>query len=192
MSASTTPPPRRSPRAAASRCPLIGGGTSPPPRDRRTIAVWPASEADKARTDGEQFGQAVAQLHDAQSRRGRRRAGRGPAAATDTRDHAGDAVAEQVADQADALDRAADGFVGTHTADDAFEQDLYQAELDVAVDDLADQAEDFRTTGPGGPAGVLGRLRDRPQRRLSPPRPRPREENADVDHQPPTPAAGRR
>ena len=48
----------------------------------------------------------------------------------------------------DALDRAADGFVGTLTADDEFEQDLYEAELDVAVDDLTSQAEDFRTTGP--------------------------------------------
>ena len=70
------------------------------------------------------------------------------AAASDTRDHAGDAVADQVADQEDALARAADGFVGESHADDDFEAELYQAELDVAVDDLASQAEDFRTTGP--------------------------------------------
>ena len=70
------------------------------------------------------------------------------AAAVDTRVHAGDAVAAQVADQTDALERAADGFVGTRTADDSFEQDLYQAELDVAVDDLASQADDAREQGP--------------------------------------------
>ena len=73
---------------------------------------------------------------------------RSDAAASDTADHAGDAVANQVNDQADALDRAADGFVGSLTADDEFEHDLYQAELDIAVDDLTSQAEDFRTTGP--------------------------------------------
>jgi hypothetical protein len=50
--------------------------------------------------------------------------------------------------QEDALARAAEGFVGSRTTDDAFEADLYQAELDVAVDDLGSQAEDFRTTGP--------------------------------------------
>ena len=33
-----------------------------------TIAVWPPSEADKARDDGEQMGQAVAQLYDARPR----------------------------------------------------------------------------------------------------------------------------
>jgi hypothetical protein len=70
------------------------------------------------------------------------------AAIADTRDHAGDAVANQVDDQADALSRAADGFVGVHTSDDAFSVDLYQAELNTAVDDLGDNAEDFRTTGP--------------------------------------------
>jgi hypothetical protein len=48
------------------------------------------------------------------------------AAAADTREHAGDEVAEQVAEQEDALARAADGFVGTVTAGDEFEQDLYQ------------------------------------------------------------------
>jgi hypothetical protein len=113
------------------------------------IAVWPASEADKAREDGEQFGQAVASLYDAQS------ASEVDAAladihtaAVDTRDHAGDAVADQVAAQEDALARAADGFVGAHTTDDSFEADVYQAELDVAVDDLTRQADDFRTEGP--------------------------------------------
>jgi hypothetical protein len=112
------------------------------------IAVWPASEADKARDDGKQFGEAVAALYTAES----------PAevdaalvdirdAAVDTRDHAGDRVAEQVDQQAAALDRAADGFVGAHTTDDEWSADLYQAELDTAVDDLASQADEFRTEG---------------------------------------------
>ena len=114
-----------------------------------TIAVWPASEADKARDDGERFGEAVAALYNADT------AAEVDAAlvdmrdaAADTREHAGDAVADQVSAQAGALDRAADGFVGERTADDAFEQDLYQAELDTAVDDLTGQADDFRDQGP--------------------------------------------
>ena len=45
------------------------------------------------------------------------------------------------------MNRAVDGFVGANTAD-GFEQDLYQAELDVAVDDLVTQADEFRTQGP--------------------------------------------
>ena len=114
-----------------------------------TIALWPASETDKARSDGERFGESVAALYAADSAsevdaalvdmRG---------AVVDTREHAGDAVADQVDDQADALDRAVDGFVGERTTDSEFEQDLYEAELDVAVDDLTSQAEDFRTEGP--------------------------------------------
>ena len=113
------------------------------------IAVWPASEADKAREDGKQFGEAVAQLQNATS------AEEVDAALTDvhnaaadTADHAGDAVADHVDRQADALDRAANGFVGSHTTDDAFEYDLYQGELDVALDDLAGNADDFRSAGP--------------------------------------------
>ena len=109
--------------------------------------VWP-SEADKARADGERYGEAVAQLAAADT----------PAevdaalvdvrdAAADTREHAGDAVAGQVADQQDALDRAVDGFVGERTSDDTFEADLHGAELDTAVDDLASQADDFRNQG---------------------------------------------
>jgi hypothetical protein len=114
-----------------------------------TVAVWPASEADKARADGERFGDAVAALYTADSADEVDAALTDVhAAAVDTREHAGDAVADQVADQADALDRAADGFVGTHTADSDFDQDLYQAELDVAIDDLASQAEDFQEQGP--------------------------------------------
>jgi hypothetical protein len=114
-----------------------------------TIAVWPASEADKARADGKELGQAVAQLQDAQSQADVDAALADVRdAAASTRDHAGDAVADQVADQQDALDRAVDGFVGTRTSGDAFEVDLHQAELNTAVDDLNDQAEDFRATGP--------------------------------------------
>ena len=113
------------------------------------VALWPASEADKARADGERFGTAVAELYDAST----------PEevdlalvdvsdVAADARDHAGDAVAEQVSDQADARERAADGFVGERTADDALESDLYHSELDVAVGDLADQAQRLRDDAP--------------------------------------------
>jgi hypothetical protein len=114
-----------------------------------TWALWPASEADQARDDGKRLGTAVAALYGAST----------PEevdlalvdvrdAAADTREHAGDAVAEQVSEQADALERAADGFVGERTADDAFSQDLYHAELDTAVDDLGDQAASFRADAP--------------------------------------------
>jgi hypothetical protein len=112
------------------------------------IAVWPASEADKAREDGKQVGEAVSALYNATS------AEEVDAALADLdtavaapREHAGDAASSQVADQEDALSRAADGFAGVHTTD-GFDQDLYQAELDVAVDDLTSQASDFRSTGP--------------------------------------------
>jgi len=113
------------------------------------IAVWPASEADKAREDGKHVGEAVSSLYNAQTTdevsdaltdlRG---------AVSDTRDHATDNVVDQVNDQADALYRAADGFVGSHTSDDSFEADLYQSELDYAVDDLDQQAKDFQDEGP--------------------------------------------
>ena len=113
------------------------------------IAAWPASETDKARDDGEAFGAAVAQLQAADSSEEVDDAlVELNVAAQDTADHAGDAVYDQVNRQADALDRAADGFVGSHSTDDSFEADLYQAELDYAVDDLTNNAEDFRTTGP--------------------------------------------
>jgi len=113
------------------------------------IAVWPASEADKAREDGKQFGEAVAQLQNATTAEEVDVAlTEVHNAAADTADHAGDAVADQVNRQADALDRAANGFVGSHTTDDAFEYDLYQAELDIALDDLASNADDFQSTGP--------------------------------------------
>ena len=69
-------------------------------------------------------------------------------AVADTRDHAGAEVSEQVAEQEDALARAADGYVGAVTSDDAFSSEVYEAELDVALDDLTSQAGDFRTQGP--------------------------------------------
>lgn len=114
-----------------------------------TVALWPASEADKARADGEQFGQAVNHLYYADTEAEVDAAlAEVDQAVTDTREHAGDEVAEQVAEQEDALVRAADGYVGAVTSDDAFESDLYGAELDVALDDLTSQASDFRAQGP--------------------------------------------
>ena len=114
-----------------------------------TIAVWPASEAEKARDDGEQLGQAVSHLYYADTEADVDAAlAEIDQAAIDSRDHAGDAVAGQVADQEDALARAADGFVGSLTADKQFDAELYQAELDYAVDDLTSQASEFRTEAP--------------------------------------------
>jgi hypothetical protein len=113
------------------------------------IALWPASETDKAYDDGERFGTAVAQLQSATTSEEIDAAlTEMDAAVADTRDHAGDAVADQVNAQADALDRAAEGAYGAATADDGFTQDIYESEFDTAVDDLGDNAEDFRTTGP--------------------------------------------
>jgi hypothetical protein len=114
-----------------------------------TVALWPASEAEKARDDGKQLGQAVSSLYYADSEAEVEAAlAEVDQAAADSRDHAGDALASQVADQEDALARAADGFVGSLTADTEFDADLYQAELDYAVDDLTSQASDFRTEAP--------------------------------------------
>lgn len=113
------------------------------------IAFWPASEADKARADGEQLGEAVNSLYaaDTQSEVDAALADV-DSAAGDARVHAGDAVYDQVAAQADALSRAADGFVGYYTTDDAWDAEVYAWELDTAVSDLESNAEDFRTTGP--------------------------------------------
>jgi hypothetical protein len=128
---------------------LAGGGAAAAALAALAIAVWPASEADKARSDGEQFGAAVAQLQAADTT-----AEVDAAlievqdAATDTRAHGYDAVSTQVSDQADALDRAADGYVGSISSDDDFEAELYELQLDDAVGDLESNADDFRTTGP--------------------------------------------
>jgi hypothetical protein len=114
-----------------------------------TIALWPASEADKARDDGEQLGTAVSALYAADS------TDQVDAALTDVRDaaadtraHANDQVGERVDDAATSLSQAADGFAGTVTADDEFSQDVYQSELDNAVSDLQNQAGDVRDDAP--------------------------------------------
>jgi hypothetical protein len=128
---------------------LVGGAVVAALVAALVVAVWPASEADKARDDGERLGTAVHALYYADTTDEVDSALADVRdAAADTRDHAGDAVAAQVSDQADALERAADGFVGSRTADDSFSQDLYQSELDTAVDDLAGQASSFRDDGP--------------------------------------------
>jgi hypothetical protein len=113
------------------------------------IALWPASETDKARDDGEALGTAVNHLYYADSSAEVDTAlAEIDTAVADTRAHVDEEISGQVDDQADALSRAADGFFGTHTSEDAFEVDVYQAELNTALDDLADEAEQFRTTGP--------------------------------------------
>ena len=152
MSATTTSPAPASAGAGSSRSLLakLAAGTGiAAVLAAGTIALWPASATEKAYDDGQAFGAAVAQLQAADTYEEVDDAlVELNLAAQDTADHAGDAVYDQVNRQADALDRAADGFVGSHTADDSFEADLYQSELDTAVDDLNDNAEDFRTTGP--------------------------------------------
>jgi hypothetical protein len=157
MSATTTPTPTPTPAAEAAgedrRRSLLyrvaGGASLAAILAATAIAVWPASETEKAYDDGQAFGAAVAQLQAADTTDEVDAAlTEMNAAVTDTRDHAGDAVADQVADQEDALTRATDGVVGMYEADDDFEYELYEAELDTAVTDLADNAEDFRTTGP--------------------------------------------
>jgi hypothetical protein len=150
MSATTITPeaPVESTRAKVLPA-LIGGGSALAVLAALAIALWPASEVDKARADGEQLGEAVSALYAADSPSEANAAlADVHRAAVDARDHAGDAVADQVAAQEDALARAADGFVGMYEAGDEWEADLYQAELDVAVDDLAGNAEEFRSTGP--------------------------------------------
>jgi type VI protein secretion system component VasK len=114
-----------------------------------TWALWPASEADRARDDGEQVGQAVNHLYYAESTEEVNSAlDELNTAVSDTLDHGSEALDEQVSDQADALDRAANGFVGALTSESDFDQELYEAELDYALDDLSSQADDFRTNAP--------------------------------------------
>jgi hypothetical protein len=114
-----------------------------------TLALWPASAADTARADGKQVGHAVSDLYYAQSTDEVNAAMEDlDNAVADSRDHASNEINGQVNKQVDALDRAADGFVGSLTSDDEFEADLYQTELDYAVDDLASQADDFQTNAP--------------------------------------------
>jgi hypothetical protein len=113
------------------------------------VALWPASETDKAYDDGQAVGAAVVELQNASTSTEVDDALADlQVAAADTRDHAGDAVADQVDKQYDALYRAADGAVGSVTTDSDWDYEAYQWELDVALDDLENNAEDFRTTGP--------------------------------------------
>jgi hypothetical protein len=149
MSASTITTETTAPSRSSVLPALIGGGSALAVLAALTIALWPASEVDKARADGEQLGEAVSALYAADSSSEVNAAlADVNRAAEDARVHAGDAVPDQVAAQEDALARAADGFVGMYASDDDFEAELYQYELDVAVDDLTSNAEDFRTTGP--------------------------------------------
>jgi hypothetical protein len=114
-----------------------------------TVALWPASEADRARDDGEQVGQAVNHLYYADSTDEVDDAlAELEDAVADTREHGGDALYDQVSDQADDLSLAADGFVGAVTADNEFDAELYEAELDYALDQLSSQASDFQTNAP--------------------------------------------
>jgi len=113
------------------------------------IAFWPASTVEEARNDGERFGEATSALYNARTTDEVDAALSDlDSAAVSVRDHVSGDVANQVADQQDALVRAADGYVGANTAGDVWAVDAYQAELDDAVDDLTGQAEEFRTTGP--------------------------------------------
>ena len=153
MSAPTITPDTAAPAAEPTRRSLlpalIGGGSGVAVLAALAIALWPASEADKAYDDGVRFGDAVAQLQSADTNAEVDAAlDEVHAAASDTRTHADERVAEQVTDQEDALVRAVDGYTGALAADDAFEQDLYEAELDVALDDLAGNAEDVREESP--------------------------------------------
>jgi hypothetical protein len=114
-----------------------------------TIAAWPQSETDKARQDGENVGQAVADLRTAETTDDVNDALDDlHSAVRDTRDHAGDAVYEQVDAQGDAIYHAVNGFMGATTTDDEWDQELYEEELETAVEDLSSQAEEFRTEGP--------------------------------------------
>ena len=145
------PSPRKAPPMSRSLLLKITGGlTFAALLTALAIAVWPASNTDKARSDGEAMGTAVAVAADGATSQAEIDAALVDVrdAAADTRDHAGDAVGDQVDDQADALDRAADGAYGAATAGDEFSQEIYEWELEDALNDLNGNAEDFRTEGP--------------------------------------------
>jgi hypothetical protein len=113
------------------------------------VLLWPASNADKARDDGEAVGAAVHDLSVASSQADIDAALADlDSAITDTRAHAGDAVADQMDAQADALASAADGAYGAATTDDAWDQEVYEAEFQWATDDHVAGASDFRAEGP--------------------------------------------
>jgi type VI protein secretion system component VasK len=143
----------QAPARPSSRLPLLGrmaaGALLAAALVALAVALWPASEADKARADGEQVGEAVAQLYGAESADEVDAAlAELHTAALETGDNAGAAVSAQVADQEDALARAAEGFAGSVTTDSEWDAELYQAELDLALNDLESQASQFRTEGP--------------------------------------------
>ena len=149
MSAVTTPAPARTSKLGSKLSWIGGGGAAAAMLAALAIAVWPASETDKARDDGERVGSAVAQVQAAGTTEEVDDAlAELQDAVHDTRAHGYDAVNSQVSDQADALDRAANGYVGSITSDDDFEQAVYDDELDTAVSDLENNASDFRETGP--------------------------------------------
>ena len=128
---------------------IAGGLSSVAVVTALTVALWPASAADTARSDGERIGQAASDLYYATSTEEVDAAKADLTdAVADSQDHASSEVNDQVNKQVDALDRAADGFVGSRTSDDEFEADLYQSELDYAIDDLASNADNFQTNAP--------------------------------------------
>jgi hypothetical protein len=113
------------------------------------IAAWPASASDRAYDNGEQVGQAVRDLYEADSTADVDWAlDELDAAVAATRADVSGDVAQQVEDQRDALDRALDGFVGSRDSDDEWDAALYEAQLEGALDDLTGNASDFRAQGP--------------------------------------------
>lgn len=146
---SSTPAPARKTTLATWTTWVAGGLAAVAAIVVLVIAVWPASETDKARDDGERVGAAVSQLQSATTTDEVDDAlAELQDAVHDTRAHGYDAVDAQVSAQADALDRAANGYVGSISSDDDFEQAVYDDELDTALSDLESNADDFRTTGP--------------------------------------------
>jgi hypothetical protein len=129
---------------------LLGGLAVAVAVTAAVIALWPASAQDTAYDDGQRLGQAVADLRNADTtyevddaltdvRH----------AADDARDHASDELDSQITAQGDALSHALNGFAGAVTTDDgSWDQELYESELDSALDDLATQTDEFRTNAP--------------------------------------------
>jgi len=113
------------------------------------IAFWPASAADTAYDDGQRLGNAVTELQTAETYDDVDNALTDVReAADDARDHASEELGDQITRQGDALSHALNGFAGAVSTDSERDQELYESELDVALDDLATQAEDFRTDAP--------------------------------------------
>ena len=115
-------------------------------------------------------------------RRGRRRGGRPGRARASTGQHGGrlcqarcgagvgaGSRTDQVADQEDALSRAANGFVGALTTDDAFEAQGGKTAARPGGHRPHEQRRGLPDHRARGPAGVLGRLRGRPRGLMPPP-----------------------